>query len=146
MNSITLEEALKLFDLPRKLGTFEDKEIEANVGRFGPYIRHNGKFVSIPKELTPQTITLEEAIELIEQKRKEDSNRLIRQYDEDADLQVLNGRYGAYIAYKKKNYKIPKGNEAAALSYADCMRIIEEADKNPSTSKTGTRKSTTKRK
>lgn len=146
MNSITLEEALKLFDLPRKLGTFEDKEIEANVGRFGPYIRHNGKFVSIPKELTPQTITLEEAIELIEQKRKEDSNRLIRQYDEDADLQVLNGRYGAYIAYKKKNYKIPKGNEAAALSYADCMRIIEEADKNPSTSKTGTRKSTTKKK
>lgn len=146
INNLTLEEALKLFDLPRKLGTYEDKEIEANIGRFGPYIRHNGKFVSIPKDLTPQTITLEEAINLIEQKRKDDSNRLIKQYDEDADLQVLNGRFGAYIAYKKKNYKIPKGNDAATLSYADCMRIIEEADKNPAPSKTGTRKSATKKK
>ena len=89
---------------------------------------------------------MEEAIDLIEQKRKDDSNRLIKQYDEDADLQVLNGRFGAYIAYKKKNYKIPKGNDAAALSYADCMRIIEETEKNPSTPKTGTRKSTTKKK
>lgn len=146
ISDITLEEALKLFELPRKLGMYEDKAVEANVGRFGPYIRHNGKFVSIPKELTPQAITLEEAISLIEQKRQDENSRIIRRYDEDADLEVLNGRYGAYIAYKKKNYKIPKGTDASALSYADCMRIVEDADKNPTTTKRTTRKTTTKKK
>ena len=95
---------------------------------------------------TPQTITLEEAIELIEQKRQEDNNRLIKRYDEDAELEVLNGRYGAYIAYKKKNYKLPKGTEASELSYTDCMRIIEEADKAPSTPKRSTRKTVSKKK
>ncbi len=147
MSSITLDEALKLFELPRKLGTFEGKEIEANIGRFGPYIRHNSKFVSIPKELTPQSITLEEAIDLIEKKREDDNNRIIKSYDEDTDLQVLNGRFGPYIAYKKQNYKLPKGTDAAALSYTDCMRIIEDADKAPAATKRATgRKATSKKK
>ena len=146
MNSITLEEALKLFELPRVLGEFEGKTIEANVGKFGPYIRHDNKFVSIPKTLSPQSITLEEATELIQQKRQEDSNRLIKQFDEDADLEVLNGRYGAYISYKKKNYKLPKGTDAQSLSYVDCMHIIEEADKNTSTTKRTPRKTITKKK
>ena len=145
MNTITLDEALKLFELPRKLGEFEDKMIEANIGKFGPYIRHNNKFISIPKTLTPQNITLEEAIELIEKKREEDNNRIIKKYDEDSELEVLNGRYGAYIAYKKKNYKLPKGTDAASLSYTDCMRIIEESDKNP-TGKRTTRKTATSKK
>ena len=146
MSSITLEEALKLFELPRTLGEYEGGSVIANVGKFGPYIRHDNKFVSIPKTQTPQTITLEEAIELIEQKRQEDNNRLIKRYDEDAELEVLNGRYGAYIAYKKKNYKLPKGTEASELSYTDCMRIIEEADKAPSTPKRSTRKTVSKKK
>ena len=146
INTITLDEALKLFDLPRNVGQYEGNTIEANVGKFGPYIRHNNKFVSIPKTLTPQSITLEEAIELIEQKRQEDSNRLIKRYDEDAELEILNGRYGAYIAYKKKNYKIPKGTDATTLSYTDCMRIVEDADKNSTTTKRISRKTTTKKK
>ncbi len=146
INTITLDEALKLFDLPRIVGQYEGNTIEANVGKFGPYIRHNNKFVSIPKTLTPQSITLEEAIELIEQKRQEDSNRLIKRYDEDAELEILNGRYGAYIAYKKKNYKIPKGTDATTLSYTDCMRIVEDADKNSTTTKRISRKTTTKKK
>ncbi len=146
INTLTLEEALKLFELPRTVGEYEDKPIEANVGKFGPYIRHDNKFVSIPKTLSPQSITLEEAIELIEQKRQEDNNRLIKRYDEDAELEILNGRYGAYISYKKKNYKLPKGTDATTLSYTDCMRIIEEADKNPATPKRTSRKTTTKKK
>ena len=146
MSSITLEEALKLFELPRILGEYEEMTVEVNNGKYGPYVRHNGKFVSIPKTLSPQSITLEEAIELINQKREEESNRLIKAYDEDADLQVLNGRYGAYIAYKKKNYKLPKGTDAPSLSYTDCMRIIEEAGKEAPAAKRTTRKATAKKK
>ncbi len=148
MNTITLEEALRLFELPRNLGTYEEKEVVVNVGKFGPYIRHDGKFVSIPKTHTPQAITLDEAIVLIEQKRQDDNNRLIKKFDEDASLEVLNGRYGAYIAYQKKNYKLPKGTNAAELSYTDCMRIIEESNKGQETTskRTTTRKTTTKKK
>jgi DNA topoisomerase-1 len=146
MNSITLEEALKLFELPRTLGDFEDKTVVVNNGKFGPYIRHDNKFISIPKSYTPQSITLEEAIEVIEKKREDDSNRLIKRYDEDADLEVLNGRYGAYIAYKKKNYKLPKGTDAHSLSYTDCLHIIENADKEGTPAKRTTRKATTKKK
>jgi DNA topoisomerase-1 len=146
MNSITLEEALKLFELPRTLGDFEDKTVVVNNGKFGPYIRHDNKFISIPKTYTPQSITLEEAIEVIEKKREDDSNRLIKRYDEDADLEVLNGRYGAYIAYKKKNYKLPKGTDAHSLSYTDCLHIIENADKEGTPAKRTTRKATTKKK
>lgn len=146
MSTITLEEALKLFEFPRNLGEYEGGEVIANVGKFGPYIRHDGKFVSIPKTIAPQSITLEEAIELIEQKRQEDNNRVVKRYDEDAELEVLNGRYGVYIAYKKKNYKIPNGTDAAQLSYTDCMRIIEEGDKNPTPAKRAGRKTVSKKK
>lgn len=142
MSTITLEEALKLFELPRTLGDFEEKTVVVGIGRFGPYIRHDGKYVSLPKEYTPQGVSLEEAIELIKQKREAESQRLIKKFDEDADLELLNGRYGPYIAYKKKNYKLPRGSEPASLSFADCMKIIELADKAPAKKKPVRRKTT----
>lgn len=129
MSTITLEEALKLFDLPRTLGDFEGKTVVVGIGRFGPYIRHDGKYVSLPKEFTPQGVSLEDAIILIQQKREQESQRLIKKFDEDDELELLNGRFGPYIAYKKKNYKLPKGSEPASLTFADCMKIVEDADK-----------------
>ncbi len=131
MSSITFEEALKLFELPRTLGDFEGKTVVVGIGRFGPYIRHDSKYVSLPKEFTPQGVSLDEAIGLIQKKREQESQRLIKKFDEDANLELLNGRFGPYIAYQKKNYKLPKGTEPATLSFADCMKIIEEADKAP---------------
>ena len=101
MSTITLEEALKLFDLPRTLGDFEGKTVVVGIGRFGPYIRHDGKYVSLPKEFTPQGVSLEDAIILIQQKREQESQRLIKKFDEDDELELLNGRFGPYIAYKK---------------------------------------------
>lgn len=143
MSTITLEEALKLFDLPRTLGDFEGKTVVVGIGRFGPYIRHDGKYVSLPKEFTPQGVSLEDAIMLIQQKREQESQRLIKKFDEDDELELLNGRFGPYIAYKKKNYKLPKGSEPASLTFADCMKIVEDADKAPAKKKP-TRKKTTK--
>ena len=99
IETITLEEALKLFDLPRKVGEFENEEVTAAIGRFGPFIRHNNKFVTIPKELNPYTIKLDEAIELIEKKRIQEEQRFIKSFEEEPELQILNGRFGAYIAY-----------------------------------------------
>ena len=131
MSTITLEEALKLFDLPRTLGDFEGKTVVVGIGRFGPYIRHDGKYVSLPKEFTPQGVSLEDAIMLIQQKREQESQRFIKKFDEDDELELLNGRFGPYIAYKKKNYKLPKGSEPASLTFADCMKIVEDADKAP---------------
>ena len=124
---ITLDEALKLFDLPRTLGEFEDKEVTVAVGRFGPYVKHDGKFVSIPRTLAPETITLEEAADLITAKREAEKQKVVKTFDENPDLQVLNGRYGVYIAYKKKNYKIPKTvTDPAALTLDECKAIIEQ--------------------
>ena len=128
MSTITLEEALKLFDLPRTLGDYENKLVSVGIGRFGPYIRHDGKYVSLPKTLEPLSVTLDEAIELIKAKREQESQRLIKSFPEDSELEILNGRYGPYIAYKKKNYKIPKGTEPKELSYDACMQIIKESD------------------
>lgn len=142
MSTITLEEALKLFDLPRTLGDFEGKTVVVGIGRFGPYIRHNGKYVSLPKEFTPQGVSLEDAIMLIQQKREQESQRLIKKFDEDDELELLNGRFGPYIAYKKKNYKLPKGSEPASLTFADCMKIVEEADKAPAKKKPARKKTT----
>ena len=102
MSTITLEEALKLFDLPRTLGDFEGKTVVVGIGRFGPYIRHDGKYVSLPKEFTPQGVSLEDAIMLIQQKREQESQRLIKKFDEDDELELLNGRFGPYIAYKEE--------------------------------------------
>ena len=142
MSTITLEEALKLFDLPRTLGDFEGKTVVVGIGRFGPYIRHDGKYVSLPKEFTPQGVSLEDAIILIQQKREQESQRLIKKFDEDDELELLNGRFGPYIAYKKKNYKLPKGSEPASLTFADCMKIVEEADKAPAKKKPARKKTT----
>ena len=142
MSTITLEEALKLFDLPRTLGDFEGKTVVVGIGRFGPYIRHDGKYVSLPKEFTPQGVSLEDAIILIQQKREQESQRLIKKFDEDDELELLNGRFGPYIAYKKKNYKLPKGSEPVSLTFADCMKIVEDADKAPAKKKPARKKTT----
>ena len=100
------------------------------IGRFGPYIQHNGVFVSIPKDIDPLEITAQQAIELIEAKEKKDREKIIKIFDDkEPILQVLNGRYGPYISYEKKNYKIPKTTEPKELSFDDCMKIIEETQK-----------------
>lgn len=135
ITTITFEEAMKLFDLPRSIGQFEEKEVTASVGRFGPYVKHGSLFVSLPKGYDPYTITIEEAIPLIENKREKDKQKLIKTFEEDTDLQVLNGRFGAYIAYKKKNFKIPKGKVATNLNYEDCMQIVNSEDKPKSKAK-----------
>lgn len=135
ITTITFEEAMKLFDLPRSIGQFEEREVTASVGRFGPYVKHGSLFVSLPKGYDPYTITIEEAIPLIENKREKDKQKLIKTFEEDTDLQVLNGRFGAYIAYKKKNFKIPKGKVATDLNYEDCMQIVNSEDKPKSKAK-----------
>lgn len=127
MATITLEEALELFKLPRTLGTFEDTPVEANTGRFGPYIVHNRKFVSIPKGEDPLEISLERAIELILDKRQSEKKSHLKTFDEEPELEVRSGRFGPYIAYKGKNYKIPKtqADRAAELTLEECHKIIE---------------------
>ncbi len=130
IETITLEEALSLFQLPRSLGEYEEKEMTVAIGRFGPYVRHDNKFVSLKKNIDdPYTIEAERAIELIEEKREKDRNKFIKTFDDEPDLQVLNGRWGPYIAYQKKNYRIPKGTEAKDLSKEDCMQIVKDAGK-----------------
>ena len=141
IETITLEEALPLFNLPRQVGEYEGKVMTVAIGRFGPYVRHDNKFVSLRKDIDdPYTITADRAIELIEEKREKDRNKFIKTFDDEPDLQVLNGRWGPYIAYKKKNYKIPKGTEAASLSKEDCLKLIEEADKAPKKKTTRSKK------
>ena len=143
VSTITLEEALKLFEFPRLIGSFEDQDVTVAIGRFGPYVKHAGKFVSIPKELSPAHITLDEAVELIEKKRAADANKTLKTFDEDADMQILNGRYGPYIKYKGGNFKIPKSvAEPAALTLDECRKIVAEAEAKPASPRTrGRRKS-----
>jgi DNA topoisomerase-1 len=132
IDTITLEEALELFKLPRKVGQYEDKDITAAVGRFGPYLLHNSKFYSLrPDTDSPLTVTQETAIAVIEAKREADRNKIIKTFEQDADLQVLNGRFGPYISYKKENYKIPKKQDAATLTFDNCLKIIEEGAAKP---------------
>ena len=125
LETITLEEALECFKLPRVLGEFEGKELSVGVGRFGPYVRVDKAFVSIPKGMDPLAISLEEAVELVVAKREAAENKTIKTFAEDPDLQVLNGRYGPYIAYKKKNYKIPENIEPADLTMEACFKLME---------------------
>ena len=126
METITLDEALELFKLPRTVGEFEGKNVTIGAGRFGPYVLHDKKYVSIPKDEDPLTLTLERAIELIESKRKAEEERHLKKFDEDSKLEVLNGRYGPYIVYDGKNYRIPRDlhPKAAELSYEQCMDIV----------------------
>ncbi len=145
--SITLEEALKLFELPRTVGEYEGEKVVAAIGRFGPYIRFGKTFVSIPKDLTPQGITIDEAITLIEDKKKEEANRLIKAFDEMPGLEVLNGRFGPYLAYKPEgakkavNYKIPKATDAAALTFEEAKKLMESQDAAPKKTAKRTKKS-----
>ena len=126
METITLDEALELFKLPRTIGQYEGTDVVIGAGRFGPYVMHNKKYVSLPKEEDPMTVTLDTAVKLIEEKRKQEEQRHLKQFSEDAKLEVLNGRYGPYIAYDGKNYRIPKDlhQQAAELSYEKCMEIV----------------------
>lgn len=141
IETITLEEAIELFKLPRTLGDFEGAAVVVNVGRFGPYVMHNRKFASIPKGEDPMSITLERAQELILAKRAEEAQKHIKSFAEEPELEVLNGRFGPYIAYKKKNYKLPKEAAARAkdLTLEECMKIIE-SDKTAAPKRTATRR------
>lgn len=141
IDTITLEEALKLFDLPRTVGEYEGKVMVAAVGRFGPFIRHDGKFVSIPKDLNPLTITAEEAIDLIKGKREKDEQRFIKKFEEEPEMEILKGRFGPYISYQKANYRIPKTvTDPAALTLDDCKKIIAEAGEKTTAKKKTARK------
>jgi DNA topoisomerase-1 len=131
METITLEEALECFKLPRQLGELDGYVVTVGVGRFGPYVRHEKTFVSIPKDMDPMTITLDEATDLLAKKRQAEVENFIKAFDDDPDLRVLNGRYGPYISYKKKNYKVPEGVEPADLTHDACLKIVEMQKDKP---------------
>ena len=134
----SLEEALELFKLPRTLGEYEGKSVSVGVGRFGPYVLHNKVYVSLPKTLDPMEITLEEAEQLILEKRQKETERHIKKFEEEPELEILNGRYGPYITYKGSNYKIPKDIVPQDLSLASCLELIKLQDeKGPATTKKG---------
>ena len=126
IETITLEETLELFKLPRTVGEFEGSPVVIGNGRFGPYILHDKKYTSLPKDADPMAITLDESIALIREKREQDQKRHLKVFTEDLDLEVINGRYGPYIAYKGKNYRLPKAlhQKAAELTYQECMDIV----------------------
>lgn len=133
IETITLEEALKLFDLPRNIGLYEEKDVVIGVGRFGPYVRHSSKFYSLKKDDNPITIAIDRAIEIIEEGRKKEREKVIKIFEEDSSMQLLNGRWGAYINYKGDNYKLPKGVDAHKLTFADCTKIV--GDQKPTNKK-----------
>jgi DNA topoisomerase-1 len=128
MDSLTLEEAMELFRLPRTVGQFEGSDVSIGAGRFGPYVLHDKKYVSLPKDADPLAITLDEAVALIEEKRQQDQQRHLKTFDEDPKLEILNGRYGPYIAYDGKNYRMPKAMHARAaeLSYEEAMKLVKK--------------------
>jgi DNA topoisomerase-1 len=128
LETITLEDALDLFKLPRNLGKFENSDVVIGTGRFGAYIVHNKKYVTLPKKMDPMTVTFEEAVALIEESRNEEKKRHIKTFEEDANMEVMNGRYGPYITYEGKNYRLPKAlhSKAAELSYEECMNIVNK--------------------
>lgn len=125
IENVTMDDALELFKLPREVGFFEEKKMTAAVGRFGPYIRHDNAFYSLQKEQDPLAITEAEAIELIQAKREADANKHIKAFDENPEIQILNGRWGPYIKFGKNNFKIPKGKVAEVLTYSETIEIIE---------------------
>ena len=136
METITLEEALELFKLPRTLGEYEGKTVSVGVGRFGPYVLHNKVYVSLPKAADPMTITLEEAEQLILEKRQKEMERHLKKFEEEPELEILNGRYGPYITYKGSNYKIPKDIVPQDLTLKSCLELIKvQNEKEPGTTK-----------
>ena len=141
IETLTLDEALKLFELPRDLGEFEGEKVTIGVGHYGPYVKHNAKYASIPKDLSPTAISLEEAIDLIKAQRESEAKKVLKTFEEEPELMVLNGRYGPYIVYKKKNVKIPKGKDAESLTLEDCRAIVADESNH---SKGGARKRATR--
>ena len=131
IETITIEDALELFKLPKNVGTFEDKDMTVAIGKFGPYIRHNSAFVSLPKDIDPHDVTEEKAIELIQEKRKKDAEKLIKTFDEDPTVKVLNGRWGPYIEFGKQNVKIPKGKEPLELTFEEVKALADAEAKEP---------------
>ena len=129
IETITLDEALELFRLPRNIGEYEGDIVTIGSGRFGPYVQHGGKYVSLPKEMDPMTVTLADAIKLIAEKREQERQRHIKSFEEDSTMQVLNGRFGPYITCDGKNYRLPKSlhERAAQLTYAECKEIVDKA-------------------
>jgi DNA topoisomerase-1 len=124
LEHITIEEALELFKLPRTLGEFEEAEVTAAIGRFGPYVKHNSKFYSLKKEFDPHTVSLEDAIEVIKAKRIADDEKTIKIFNENPEYQILNGRWGPYLKAGRKNIRIPKDKEPASLTYEDVLALI----------------------
>ncbi len=141
VETLTLAEALDLFKMPKKLGLFEDKEVSIGIGRFGPYIRHNNIFTSLTKEDDPYTVTLERSMELILAKREKDANKLIKAFEENELVKILNGRWGPYIAYGKLNLKIPKGTEATSLSYEEIVKLAGGVEPSAELKKSSAKKS-----
>jgi DNA topoisomerase-1 len=130
IETISLEEALELFKLPKVVGEYEGKVMKVAIGRFGPYISHNSAFVSLPKEIDPLDVTVEQAIELIEAKRKKDAEKLIKAFPEDETVKVLNGRWGPYIEFGKLNVKIPKDKDPLTLTFEECKALADAAPKD----------------
>ena len=144
LETITLEEALSLFDLPKVIGEYEGEPLTVANGRFGPYVRHKAKYYSLPKDMDPLSCTQEQAIQLIQEKHASEEKSLLKTFAEDAELQIRDGRFGPYMKYKGENYKLPKGIDPQSLSYEDCMKIISEAPTKPAR-KSSARKGTTTR-
>ena len=144
IETITLDEAMDLFKLPRVIGSFEGKDMKAAIGRFGPYIMHDSKFISIPKTDDVFSITTERAIELIESKRISDANKLVKVFSEDENIKILNGRWGPYISRGKDNFKIPKTKKADELQYSDVLEIIK-AEGKPETAAKAANKTAAKK-
>ena len=136
IETITMEEAMKLFELPRDLGEFENKKVIVGIGRFGPYIRHDSIFVSLKKDVDdPMTVTIERAIELIEEKRENAIKSVLKTFGDAQEIRILEGRWGPYISYKKGNYKIKKGTDISILTSEECLLIIEAEGSKPKTNK-----------
>ena len=133
LETISLEEALELFQLPRKLGTYEGEPITIGAGKFGPYVSHKGSYVSIPKGTDPMEITFEQAVIMMHRKHQEEAERHLKAFEEDAELEILNGRYGPYITYKGNNYRLPKNlhEHAKDMTYDECMQIVNEQNDKP---------------
>ncbi|GAD05467.1 DNA topoisomerase I [Porphyromonas crevioricanis JCM 15906] len=144
MQTITLEEAIAVFDLPKTLGQYEGKNVVVSVGRFGPYVSHAGKYTSIPKGIDPLQVSLDDAIVLIEEKRQAEAKSLLKTFDDDELLQIRNGRFGPYIKYGTSNYKLPKDADVENLSREDCLKIIAEAPEKKTSRKKDKKVSATK--
>jgi DNA topoisomerase-1 len=139
--TITLEEALELFKLPRTLGEYEGSPVSVGTGRFGPYVLHQKKYVSIPKDVDPMSITLEDAMKLIDERRKNEASAHLKTFEEDAELEVMNGRFGPYLKYQGANYKLPKSiKDPDSLTYEECMAYIEKADKSEDEGKSASKR------